>query len=91
MAPSDTAIRALKPQATKQKLFDSEGLQLWILPTGTKVWRYAYRYADSQKTLALGQYPLVGLADAREWRDAAKAQLASGIDPSHHRKARIAS
>ena len=76
MALTDATIRALKPQATKQRVSDSEGLQLWVLPTGTKIWRYAYRYAGSQKTLALGQYPLVGLTDARKRRDAAKAQLA---------------
>jgi hypothetical protein len=73
MALTNVAIRALKPQATKQKVSDGEGLQLWKLPTGTKVWRYAYRYDGTQKVLALGQYPLVGLAEARKRRDAAKA------------------
>lgn len=86
MALTDVAIRTLKPNPTKQKVSDGEGLQLWILPTGTKVWRYAYRYEGSQKTLALGQYPLVGLAEARKRRDAAKAQLASGIDPARHKQ-----
>lgn len=86
MALTDVAIRALKPQATKHKVSDGEGLQLWVLPTGTKVWRYAYRYDGTQKTLALGQYPLVGLAEARKRRDAAKAQLASGIDPARHKR-----
>lgn len=91
MALTDVAIRALKPQATKQKVSDSEGLQLWVLPTGTKVWRYAYRYDGTQKVLALGQYPLVGLAEARKRRDAAKAQLASGVDPARHRQRQKAS
>lgn len=91
MALTDVAIRALKPQATKQKVSDAEGLQLWVLPTGTKVWRYAYRYGGTQKVLALGQYPLVGLAEARKRRDAAKAQLASGVDPARHKQRQKAS
>ena len=91
MALTDVAIRALKPQAAKQKVSDGEGLQLWVLPTGTKVWRYAYRYDGTQKVLALGRYPLVGLAEARKRRDAAKAQLASGVDPARHKQRQKAS
>ena len=81
MPLTDVAIRALKAKPLKQKISDSEGLQIWVLPTGTKVWRYAYRYDGSQKSLALGQYPAVGLAEARKRRNEAKAQLTNGIDP----------
>jgi integrase len=35
---------------------------------------------------ALGEYPAVGLADARGARDAAKRLIRDGIHPSHHRK-----
>lgn len=86
MALTDTALRALKAKATKQKISDSEGLQIWVLPSGTKVWRFAYRFNGTQKDIALGKYPTVGLADARKKRDEAKALLALGIDPSQQRK-----
>ncbi|MGL5447830.1 MAG: tyrosine-type recombinase/integrase [Rhabdaerophilum sp.] len=86
MALTDVSIRALKSKPTRQKISDGEGLQIWVLPTGTKVWRYAYRYEGSQKALALGQYPAVGLAEARRRRDEAKAQLANGVDPGRHKK-----
>jgi integrase len=46
----------------------------------------AYRFDGKQKTLALGKYPHVSLADARSKRDAAKALLAAGTDPSQHAK-----
>jgi hypothetical protein len=36
------------------KLSDSGGLQLWIMPNGSKLWRVAYRYTGKQKLLALG-------------------------------------
>ena len=35
-------------------------------------WRLAYRFAGKQKTLALGVYPAVSLAQAREGRDQAR-------------------
>jgi integrase len=47
----------------------------------------AYRYQGRQKTLALGVYPIVSLADARSARDAAKKLLARDVDPSQARKA----
>lgn len=86
MALTDTALRALKSKATKQKISDSEGLQIWVLPSGTKVWRFAYRINGTQKDIALGKYPTVGLADARKKRDDAKTLLALGIDPGQQRK-----
>src|ERR1700720_1544836 len=49
-------------------------------------WRMAYRYHRRQKTLALGVYPLVSLAEARTARDAAKKLLARDIDPSEAKK-----
>ena len=41
-----------------------------------------YRFEGKQKTLVLGPYPAIGLADARTRAAAAKAQLIDGIDPA---------
>jgi hypothetical protein len=38
--------------------------------------------SESKKTLALGVYPAVSLAQARKTRDAARELMAQGIDPS---------
>lgn len=86
MALTDFAIRAVKPADKIQKISDGEGLQLWVMPAGSKLWRWAYRYNGQQKTLALGAYPEITLAEARRKRDEAKALLASGIDPGQQRK-----
>ncbi len=44
-------------------LSDGGGLQLWITPTGSKLWHLAYRdRSGKQKKLTLGAYPAVGLA-----------------------------
>jgi len=86
MALTDLAIRALKPTGKLQKISDGDGLQLWIMPHGSKLWRYAYRFNSAQKTLAIGQYPEIGLADARKKRDEARAVLISGADPGQQKK-----
>lgn len=69
-----------------KKLSDSGGLQLWLMPTGSKLWRLAYRFDRKQKLLALGPYPLVTLAKAREARDAAKRMLIQGTDPAEAKR-----
>jgi integrase len=86
MPLTDTQIRKLKPKSSPSKHSDGGGLFLLVPPNGSKLWRLAYRFAGKQKTLALGAYPAVPLADARERRDEAKKLLASGIDPSHQAK-----
>jgi integrase len=53
-----------------------------LVKSAGKYWRMSYRFAGKQKTLALGVYPAVSLAKARQRREAARALLADGIDPS---------
>ncbi len=70
------------------KLSDGQGLFLLIQPNGKKYWRYSYRFDGKQKTLALGVFPEVSLAEARELRQDARALLKkTKVDPSEHRKA----
>jgi Arm DNA-binding domain len=86
MALTDIAIRASKPRVKSFKLTDNAGLHLLITPRGGKFWRFSYRFAGKQKTLALGAYPIVTLAEARDGRDIARKHLAAGVDPSIKRK-----
>src|SRR3984893_1587201 len=86
MPLTDTAVRNAKRSARPQKLTDGGGLHLLVIPDGARYWRMAYRYQGRQKTLALGVYPIVSLAEARTARDGAKKLLACDVDPSHARK-----
>ena len=81
MALTDLAIKRALPGAKIMKLSDGGGLQLWITPDGAKRWRIAYRFGGSQKTLAVGVYPDIGLRDARDAREDARKTLARGEDP----------
>ena len=86
MSLTDTALRAAKPSDKARKLFDGDGLFLFVTPTGTKSWRLKYRYMNKEKLLALGLYPQVSLKDARERAAAARKLVANDIDPSVERK-----
>ena len=86
MPLSDIKIRTAKPQEKAYKLFDEKGLFIYLTPNGSKYWRLKYRFHGKEKLLALGVYPDVSLALAREKRDDARKLLASDIDPSTHRK-----
>jgi integrase len=85
---TDTKLRALKPRESVYRIADSGGLCVEIRPTGTRLWRYRYRYTGNARMLALGEYPSVSLLDARKRRDEARAVLASGIDPTVNVKAK---
>jgi hypothetical protein len=85
MPLSDIAIRNSKPKEKPYKLTDEKGLYLLINQTG-KYWRFDYRFNNKRKTLALGVYPDITLAVARDKRGEARVLLANDIDPSLNRK-----
>ena len=82
MALTDTFIKQVKSSGKPagDKHTDGGGMYLLVKDAG-KYWRMDYAFAKKRKTLALGIYPEVGLAKARKRRDAAREQLADGIDP----------
>jgi integrase len=84
---TDTYFRHLKPAEKDYKRSDDSGLFMLVTTTGSKLWRFGYRYDGKQKLLAIGPYPIVSLVDARAKRDDAKRLLAEDIDPSVERKA----
>src|SRR5665213_3116060 len=88
MALTDTTCTNAKAGAKTSKLSDGGGLQLWVQPSGTKLWQLAYRYAGRQRQLALGPYPELSLADARDKRTEAKKLLRDGYDPAEQKRER---
>jgi integrase len=86
MPLTDARCRSAQPGPRLQKLTDGGGLQLWLQPTGTRLWRLAYRFGGKQKLLALGVYPTVPLARARQAREDARRLLTDGVDPAVEKK-----
>ena len=86
MPLSDTTIRTAKPKNKLYRLTDANGLCLEVTPTGSKLWRYRYRFNGGAKMLALGAYPSVTLLKARQLRDGARQLLIEGTDPGEQKK-----
>ncbi len=72
MPLSDVVVRRVKPTDRPFKLADGGGMFLMVHPNGSKYWRPKYRFAGKEKTLALGIYPHITLADARDKHGEAK-------------------
>lgn len=82
MPLSDIQIRSLKPKKKPYKASDFEGLFVLVKPNGSRLWQYKYRLDGKEKLFSIGVYPDVSLAQARKAKDAARSQVANGIDPS---------
>lgn len=83
----DVTIRNTKAEPKDYRLNDGEGLYIIIKTNGAKWWRFDYTFKGKRKTLSIGVYPAIGLADARRKVTEARANVANDIDPSDTRKA----
>lgn len=99
---NDADVKAATAPEGKRvaKLFDGEGLELWVTPVKPRRgrprkdapkfirrWRFSYRFASKRNSVSLGAYPTISLADARRKAEALRRQLTDGKDPSAQRKA----
>ncbi|MFH5924082.1 tyrosine-type recombinase/integrase [Roseomonas xinghualingensis] len=86
MKLTDKAIRAAQAKEKPYRLADGGGLHLVVSPAGGRLWRYRYEMKGTERQLALGSYPSISLAEARRARDAARALLDKGLDPSTEKR-----
>jgi integrase len=74
-------IKRYIAKGTVKKYSDGGGLNLVINKSGSVHWRLSYRMYGKQKTITLGHYPILTLAQARIKRNDIKAKIRQGIDP----------
>lgn len=86
MKLNDIKCKNAKPTEKAYKLADGGGMYLEIMPNGSKYWRLKYRINGKEKRLALGVYPEVSLAHAREKRAEARKDIQNGQAPSFTKK-----
>lgn len=60
------AVEAAKPKDKPYKLADGHGLYLFVSLTGARSWRANFSNSGKQQTRTYGQYPAMGLAEARK-------------------------
>jgi integrase len=79
---TDTAAKQAKAADKPRKLADEAGLYLFVTPSGSKTWRYDFRFLGRRQTLTLGPYPEVSLQKARKRHRAARELLEDGQNPA---------
>ena len=83
---TDAKIKTLKPQDKVYRILDADRLYIEVRPTGVKVWRFKFVFNGKESSMSLGEYPIIGLADARLLREEMRAKLAKGIHPVEDRR-----
>jgi integrase len=90
MKLNDRQCKTAQGKDKPYKLADGKGLYLEVMPKGARYWRLKYRIHNKEKRLALGVYPDVTLKEARDKTEAARKQIADGIDPSFDKQVKKA-
>ncbi|RWE35007.1 site-specific integrase [Mesorhizobium sp.] len=80
------ALTVKKIEASrKAKLRDGGGL--WLVTKGKgRYWILDYRFGGKRREMGIGPLHTVGLAEARQKAEAARAVLRQGLDPVEHRR-----
>ena len=76
---TDARVRKAKARPKAYRLFDGEGLALWVAPSGVKSWQLRYRLHGKPQTLTIGKYGTFSLAEARERAETARLRAADGV------------
>ena len=75
---TDRHVRNAKAKAKPYRLFDGDGLALWVSPTGARSWQLRYRLDGAEQTATLGKFERLTLGQARTAADAARKLAAEG-------------
>lgn len=91
---TDSKIRTVISNQKKEdqkrafKLADGKGLYLLIDKHGGTYWRFDYTrpIVKTRNTIAIGVYPEITLAQARQYREKFRSELANNQDPATEKK-----
>ncbi|EIY6648860.1 tyrosine-type recombinase/integrase [Salmonella enterica] len=86
MALTDLAIRHARPLGKAYRLSDCHGLYLQVNPSGSKLWYLKFRFGNKENRMALGPYPLISLALAREKQADIRRLILEGVNPAEKRR-----
>jgi integrase len=81
MALTEAECRKAGPRDKPYTMSDVGGLQLYVLTSGRKSWRFAVRIGARTTTIVLGHHPAMTLAQARRARDRKRQDIARGEVP----------
>ncbi|MDR0648230.1 MAG: tyrosine-type recombinase/integrase [Synergistaceae bacterium] len=78
MPLSETKAKSAKAKDRRYQISDSDGLYLEVMTSGKKYWRFRYVQNGKRNWSTVGEYPLVGLQEARERRNGLRKKLMDG-------------
>ena len=70
---------------------DYPGLEFWVLPGGTKSWKFQYRAKGFKDPIRkkIGTYPVVGVVEAKARAKKIAKELYDGVDPRQTEKIEV--
>lgn len=81
MSLTELGVRKLAPKEGRYEIPDGGGLYLRVAPSGLKSWVYRYTFDGRDRRLSVGQWPGIGIGEARRKAGEALNQVQQGIDP----------
>ena len=79
---TDTEIKKLKATGKEYQRADGKGLVIVVRAKGTKFWRYEFRLDGKKEKYGYGNYPQIGLSDARKIHEVARQLIELGKHPA---------
>ena len=81
MSLTELGLKNLKPKEKRYLAHDGQGLYIEVNPTGRKYWKVRYMVSGKAHKVSLGEYPYVGLREARRKRDDIRGYVVTGTRP----------
>lgn len=79
MPMTDLQIRNIKPGEKRQRLLDRDNLYIEVMVSGKKIWRFRYYRDGKQSWHTIGDWPTVGLQEARERSMVLRQRVRDGL------------
>ena len=83
---TELTFRKSAAKPSDYRINDGDGLYMLVRTSGSKLWRFDFKLNRKRRTLSLGEYPKVTLAEARNRAAELRTQVESDIDPSIKRR-----
>lgn len=76
-----------KPREKAYALTDGGGLQIEVLPSGSKTWRFKYHLDGKREKVTIGAYPAFSIKQARDRHEELRALVERGESPAKTKQA----
>lgn len=88
---NDNLVRSIEIQDTEIEIYDCKvsGLAIRIFPTGGKSFVYRFKWDGKSKRFTIGQFPKIGVIQAREIAKDLYAKIRLGINPILEKQQRV--